>query len=180
MRVDPGKDSASHGEPASYTDMTPKIPATYADKIRRISTHQLAAKIETKDPRLIKQKSLEQIHRRKPMNTGSTEMLQLISFDRSSRTVSPSNLSEVSTVKKTKKPNTSNVSRGNDSWRRMTPPPHSRDLKCSYPRFTQLRHRHRVIEMQQAQGPPDDGAAAVRGAGNSNIAPTEIKVQAAQ
>ncbi|KAL4706918.1 hypothetical protein ACJJTC_012377 [Scirpophaga incertulas] len=182
MRVDPGKDSASHGEPASYTDMTPKIPATYADKFRRISTHQLAAKIETKDPRLIKQKSLEQIYRRKPMNTGSTEMLQLISFDRSSRTVSPSNLKPISPT-----PFPSKHRQEDKEAEHQQRESRKRQLEADDTTATQPRPKMQLpaiyttppsptgIEMQQAQGPPDDGAAAVRGAANSNIAPTETK-----
>ncbi|KAL4707254.1 hypothetical protein ACJJTC_019792 [Scirpophaga incertulas] len=73
---------------------TPRLPTTYAEKIKRITTHKLAAKIGIQDPRLVKQKSLEsiQLTRPRPPTTGSQDTLQLISFDRSARTVSPSNL----------------------------------------------------------------------------------------
>ncbi|KAL4720479.1 hypothetical protein ACJJTC_003009 [Scirpophaga incertulas] len=73
---------------------TPRLPTTYAEKIKRITTHKLAAKIGIQDPRLVKQKSLEsiQLTRPRPPTTGSQDTIQLISFDRSARTVSPSNL----------------------------------------------------------------------------------------
>ncbi|KAL4703899.1 hypothetical protein ACJJTC_013076 [Scirpophaga incertulas] len=73
---------------------TPRLPTTYAEKFKRIATHKLAAKIEIQDPRLVKQKSLESIQLTKPRppTTGSQDTLQLITFDRSARTVSPSNL----------------------------------------------------------------------------------------
>ncbi|KAL4716648.1 hypothetical protein ACJJTC_008283 [Scirpophaga incertulas] len=75
--------------------LTPRIPATYAEKIKRFTTHKLAAKIETRYPRMIKQKSLESIRRNAPSTSGMQDT-QHISFDRSSRTVSPSNLKPIS------------------------------------------------------------------------------------
>ncbi|KAL4713323.1 hypothetical protein ACJJTC_012395 [Scirpophaga incertulas] len=72
----------------SLEHLTPRIPATYAEKIK-------PAKIETRDPRMIKQKSLESIRRNAPSTSGMQDT-QHISFDRSSRTVSPSNLKPIS------------------------------------------------------------------------------------
>ncbi|KAL4715553.1 hypothetical protein ACJJTC_009179 [Scirpophaga incertulas] len=73
---------------------TPRLPTTYAEKFKRITTHNLAVKIGIQDPRLVKQKSLEsiQLTKSRPPTTGSQDTLQLITFDRSARTVSPSNL----------------------------------------------------------------------------------------
>ncbi|KAL4702264.1 hypothetical protein ACJJTC_002859 [Scirpophaga incertulas] len=73
---------------------TPRLPTTYADKIKRITNWQLAAKLIPKEPRLTKQKSLDsiQLSQPKPSTSRSQDTLQLISFDRSARTVSPSNL----------------------------------------------------------------------------------------
>ncbi|KAL4721185.1 hypothetical protein ACJJTC_002372 [Scirpophaga incertulas] len=81
---------------AALEDLTtPRIPATYAEKMKKIATHQLATKIEIKDPRMIRQRSLESIQRR-PTTPGSQDASQQIAFDRSSRTVSPSNLKPIS------------------------------------------------------------------------------------
>ncbi|KAL4721582.1 hypothetical protein ACJJTC_012514 [Scirpophaga incertulas] len=80
---------------ATEHQTTPRIPATYAEKIKRITTHKLAAKIESRDPRMIKQRSLESIHRSTPSTSGMLDT-QRISFDRSARTVSPSNVKPIS------------------------------------------------------------------------------------
>ncbi|KAL4702265.1 hypothetical protein ACJJTC_002860 [Scirpophaga incertulas] len=63
--------------------------------MKKITTHQLATKIEIRDPRMIRQRSLESIQRR-PTTPGSQDASQQIAFDRSSRTVSPSNLKPIS------------------------------------------------------------------------------------
>ncbi|KAL4706095.1 hypothetical protein ACJJTC_017875 [Scirpophaga incertulas] len=148
----------------------------------------LAAKIEIKDPRLIKQKSLEHIQRRTPLNTGSQEMLQYISFDRSSRTVSPSNLKPISP---TPFPNKHRQEDQNDAQNQQRES-RKRQLEADDTTATQPRLKMQLpailttpptppgTQMQQSQGPPDGSAAGERGVGNKNEAPTEIKVKAAK